>query len=70
MNKKEQRVIFIESQIIVKIISSRETTKRNIINFDDNLQYNEMCQLKSLAALSGKFQIVPNGYKTLAIKII
>ena len=70
MNKKEKIISFIETQINVKIISSRETTKRNIINFDDNLQYNEMCKLKSLAALSGKFEIVPNGYKTLAIKII
>ena len=70
MNKKDEMISFIETQINVKIISSRETTKRNIINFDDNLQYNEMCKLKSLSALSKKFEIVQNGHKTLAIKII
>ena len=47
----------------------RESKKRNYINFEDNLSYNDMKKLESFIAMNTTFEIVPNGYKCLAIKI-
>ena len=70
MKKKDEMIAFIKYQINVEITPSRVDKKRKVISFDDNLKGDEMCRLKSLSALSKKFDIVPNGYKTLAIIIL
>ena len=67
ITKKQQEVLkYIETQIDVKL-KVREIKRKNYIPFEDSLKQNEMCRLNSLAASSGKFSIMPNGYKCLAL---
>ena len=69
MLKKHKEILDrIENQISVKL-EIRESKKRNYISFEDNLDDREMKVLKSFIATNTTFEIVPNGYKCLALKI-
>ena len=69
MTKKQNEIVErIKNQINVTL-EIRESKKRNYINFEDNLSYNDMKKLESFIAMNTNFEIVPNGYKCLAIKI-
>ena len=69
MTKKQNEIVErIKNQINVTL-EIRESKKRNYINFEDNLSYNDMKKLESFMAMNTTFEIVPNGYKCLAIKI-
>ena len=69
MNKKQNEIVErIKNQINVNL-EIRESKKRNYINFEDNLSYNDMKKLESFIVMNTNFEIVQNGYKCLAIKI-
>ena len=69
MTKKQQEIVErIKNQINITL-ELRESKKRNYINFEDNLSYNDMKKFESFIATNTSFEIVPNGYKCLAIKI-